>query len=74
MLLDKPLTNSQIELLKAFSHDLSEDDLLALRRMLARFFADRASDEVDRLWGERGWTEDTMHKIIRGEEPSQPTK
>lgn len=66
MTLDKPLTNGQLEILKAFSHELSEGDLLALRRTLARFFADRARDEVDRLWEERGWTEETMHAVARG--------
>ncbi len=66
-ILDKPLTNAQLELLKMFSSDLSEADLAALRRTLANFFADRASDEMDRLWEERGWTDATMEGWVKGE-------
>ncbi len=65
-ILDKPLTNAQLELLKMFSSDLSEADLAALRRTLANFFADRASDEMDRLWEERGWTDATMAGWLGG--------
>ena len=65
MSLDKPLTNTQVELLKAFSHDLSEEELVLFRRTIARFFADRASDEVDKLWNERGWDNSTMDEWLR---------
>ena len=65
-ILEKPLTNAQLELLKMFGSDLSEADLLALRMMLANFFAERASDEMDRLWEERGWTDATMEGWVGG--------
>jgi hypothetical protein len=58
--LDKPLSNLQIELLQLYSQNVSEEDLIAIRRLLARYFADRASDEMDKLWEEEGWTNDTM--------------
>lgn len=35
----QPLSNVQLELLKTFSHQLSENDLIELRKMLAMFFA-----------------------------------
>lgn len=58
--LDKPLSNLQIELLQLYSQNVSEEDLIAIKRLLARYFADRASDEMDKLWEEEGWTNDTM--------------
>lgn len=64
MVLEKPLSNLQLELLKLYSHDLNEQDLVAVQRLLAKFFADRASDEMDRLWDENGWTDDTMDEWL----------
>lgn len=54
------LSNLQIELLQLYSQEVSQEDLLAIKRLLARYFADRASDEMDRLWDEKGWTNNTM--------------
>jgi hypothetical protein len=71
MVIDKPLTNAQLELLKMFSHDLSDSDLLVLRRSLAKFFADQASDEMDKIWEESGLSNEQMDIWLRGENESQ---
>jgi len=68
MSIDKPLSNLQLELIKMFSHQLSDEDLLEVRRMLARFFADRATSEMDRIWEENQWSNDTMDKWLKGED------
>ena len=52
-----PLTNVQRELLDVFALDVPESDLVDLRRVLARFFADRAADAMDRAVRERGLTD-----------------
>jgi len=54
------LTNLQVELIKVFSFDLSEAQVLEIRSLLANYFADKATEEADRLWEERGWTDETM--------------
>lgn len=59
-IIDKPLTNLQLELLKLFSMNLPEEELLEIRRILANYFAERASDEMDKLWEENKWTNETM--------------
>jgi len=63
--LNKPLTNLQIELLRLYSLDLSEKDLLQLKRVIARYFADKASDEMDRLWKQNNWTDKTMDQWLK---------
>lgn len=65
--IDKPLTNLQLELLKLYSLNLSEDQLLDIRRLIAKYFADNASDEMDRLWEEKGWSNETMDNWLKGE-------
>lgn len=56
------LTNLQLELLKVFSFDLKEDQVLEIRYLLASYFAEKATEEVDRLWEEHQWTDETMEQ------------
>ncbi len=66
--IEKPLSNLQIELLKLYSMDVSEEELIEVRRLLSQFFADKASDEMDRLWQENNWSDETMDNWLKGEE------
>jgi hypothetical protein len=50
----QPLTNVQLELLKLFSTNLSQEDLLDIKRLLARYFAQKAINEADKIWEEKG--------------------
>jgi hypothetical protein len=54
------LTNMQLELLKLFSYNLDEKQLLEVKDLLARYFAEKATRQMDRIWEERGLTNDTM--------------
>ena len=56
------LTNLQLELLKVFSFDVSENDLLEIKTILSNYFLEKARDEADQLWDEKGWTEKTMRE------------
>ena len=66
--MDKPLTNLQRELLNIYSIELPEAQLPEIRELLARYFADKTSDEMDRLWQEQGWTQETMEQWLKSEE------
>lgn len=48
------LSNLQIELLKLYSVGVSEADLHEIKLILAKYFADKASDAMDEIWEERG--------------------
>jgi hypothetical protein len=60
----QPLTNVQLELLKTFAHDLSEEELLQLRELLAAFFAQKAIDAANRAWDEKGWTNEDVDRLL----------
>ena len=64
--IDKPLTNLQLELIKMFSLNLTEEQLLDVKKLLSGYFADRASDEMDRLWEENNWSNETMDNWLKG--------
>lgn len=68
MVLESPLSNVQLELMKMFSHNLNEDDLMSLKRTLTQFFAEKASDEMDKLWDENDWSDETMDEWLKGDE------
>lgn len=65
--IDKPLTNLQLELIKLFSLDLDDQELISIKRLLATHFANKASDEMDKLWEKNNWSDDTMEDWLSGE-------
>lgn len=62
MTAQKKLTNLHLELLKVFSYELSEEQVLEIRQLLAKYFAQKVDEEMDSLWKERGWTGETMRE------------
>ena len=55
-----PLSNLQLHLLKLFAAGVSEEDLKAIQRMIARYFADKASAEARIVWEEKGYTAEQL--------------
>ena len=58
--LNYPLSNVQVELLKLFRTNLSEQELLELKDLLVRFYSDKIMKEADAIWDEKGLTNDDM--------------
>jgi hypothetical protein len=56
------LSNMQKELLKLYSTDIPEDQLQEIKFLLSNFFAEKASDEMDRLCDENKWDDQTMNQ------------
>jgi hypothetical protein len=54
------LSNLQLELIKMFSFQLSDLQLVEIRDILTKYFAEKASDEMDKLWKTQNWTNETM--------------
>lgn len=57
-------SNVQLELLKLFSRDVPETDLLEIKRLLAHYFADKLSRRADQVWDEQGWTNEKMDELL----------
>lgn len=57
-----PLSNLQLELVKLFRYELSDEQLLEIRRMLSRYFAQKVTDEMSQLWEEKGWSDETIEE------------
>ena len=60
----QPFTNVQLELLKVFSRNVSDEDLLELKDILANFFAEKLVKRANKVWDEEGWTDEDVDQIL----------
>ena len=58
----KKMSNLQLELLKVFSFDLEDHQIIEIRNLLVNYFAEKATAEMDRLWEENQWNEKTIEE------------
>lgn len=58
------LSNLQLELLKIFSRNISDEQLLEIKGILSKYFADKATDEFEKLAKERGWIAQTYKQWV----------
>lgn len=68
----QPLSNLQQELLKLYSSNINDADLEDVRRVLSKYFADKAIKEANGVWDEKGYTNQTMEQWLN--EDNEPYK
>ncbi len=54
------LSNLQLELLRLYGNGVSEENLLEIKVILAKYFADKATEAMDKVWEEKGLTQQDM--------------
>ncbi len=52
----QPLSNLQLTLLNLYASDVSEEDLKAIQRLIARYFAEKATELANQDYLEKGYT------------------
>jgi hypothetical protein len=60
MVFAQKLTNLQIELIRLFSYQIPDNQIVEIKDLLAKYFAEVATREMDKLWDENQWNNDTM--------------
>jgi hypothetical protein len=60
---DSALTPAQLEILKVLSRPMSDEELLAFKRHIVRFFADRLTHRAKEVWEENNWTANDTEKL-----------
>ena len=63
--IESPLSNLQLEILKAFSHQLNDEDLSQLKHVLADFFAQKAIQAADKVWDEEHWDKEKATHLLQ---------
>ena len=59
-MLQKSLTNLQLEILKLYSTDMKEDELNELKKLIAENYAKKAIKEADKIWVEENLSDTDM--------------
>ena len=62
----KKLTKAQVELLALFDRGVPDEEWMEIRRLLARYFADKATQAADHVAEEKGWTEEDFERMLHG--------
>jgi hypothetical protein len=67
-ILNTPLSNLQLELLKIFSHNLSEKEIKEVRTLLLDYFSKKAISEADQVWDNENWNDEKIQSILNDSE------
>ena len=59
-----PFSNLQIELLRLYAHQVDEKDLLQIKELIGRYFANRLTRLADEAWKRNGWTDEDMEALL----------
>ncbi len=54
------LSNMQVELLKIYSNHISDQQLFEIKMLLANYFAQKATEAMEKVWQEKGLTPQDM--------------
>jgi hypothetical protein len=58
------MTNLQFEIVKMFNYELNSNELVEIKNLLANYFQNKIDRSMDKLWTDKGWTNDTMLQIL----------
>lgn len=58
----KKLSNLQLELLKVFSFDISDEQVKEIKALLAAYFANKVTSEMDALFEANAWGEEKIEE------------
>ena len=64
-----PFTNIQQELLRLYSHQVADSDLIEIKDLIGKYFAKRLSQMADAAWEKNNWTDEDMEAILN--DPNQ---
>ena len=60
----QPLSNLQLELLKLYSTGISDEYLLELKDLIAQFLFEKARNQADQIWDEKGYSHTTIDQWL----------
>ena len=59
------LNEHQLEILKLFSRDMDESDLIAIKRLIVHYLAAKVTKLADDAWDTNNWTQEDMEPILQ---------
>ena len=59
------LNKNQLEILKLFSREMEEEDMIAIKRLIVRNLGEKITRMADKVWEEKGWTDEDMERLLK---------
>jgi hypothetical protein len=66
------LSNLQLELLKVYSREIEDEDVIAIRKMLSAYFAEKAMRMADEAWVKNGWKSSETKQLSQQHNRTSP--
>jgi hypothetical protein len=66
--INQPLNTLQLDLLRLFSRDIPDEDLLAIKKIFVQYFAQKSMDLADKVWENNQWSEKDEEQFLNGHE------
>ncbi len=64
VMMHPPLTNVQAELLKVFSRQIPDEDLIELRQVMAKFLLQKSRQRADVIWQNKSYDSTTLDQLL----------
>jgi hypothetical protein len=58
------LSNIQMELLKLYSRNIPDEELLEVKKILAEYFSRKAIEEADVIWETKGYSNQKIENLL----------
>ncbi|MCY7422134.1 MAG: hypothetical protein LH478_10390 [Chitinophagaceae bacterium] len=62
--LNPPLSNLQVEMLKLFATDIPEENLEEVKILVAKYLLENARDKADEVWQAKSYTDESFEKLL----------
>ena len=47
---------------------MDEEDLLAIKRLIVKYLAEKVTKKADEIWDKKNWTDEDMERMLLSEE------
>lgn len=58
------LNAHQLEILKLFTRELDEKDLLEIKRLIVHYLSKKVITMADEVWEQNNWTDEDMERLL----------
>lgn len=58
------LNRHQLEILKLFTRDLDDKDLIEIKRLIVKYLGSRITEMANEIWDEKNWTNEDMDRLL----------
>lgn len=59
------LNHHQLEILKLFSRELDDTDLIEIKRLIVRYLSNKITKMADEIWEEKNWTDEDIERMLK---------